>query len=417
MEDAIQRKLVQELLAFYHNHYYASVHDDAEFEFWDDFFPEDYLKGMDLEIAMQNFFEWIVFDFFIDENSTKTLIDYYLKRNKDLSPAQRKVLKMMNSSPISLYEVQDVFPEKGLLLKDLILGGEFDVREKTATRSLNKWDIFACRLLKLDGKYIMSGAVYPYHLKFKERILDDIHAEYEDYKQEYPGITMNKFLKHNGDIFNFYWYDPIQNPMPVNFVNTNGDPLLMSEAIFEINDMDGVLNGLAALKEFERDVDGYMWHDNRKKDGSATILGKIIIKNDRLTLATNSRERLGRGKELLLTAMPHALAHKMDSFQDPMAAMDSHKDKPCGMESEIPFEVQQELYTKVMQDHSEQWLNTKVPALNGKTPMQAVRTADGKKRVIELLKLFENAEARNSQQGRPTYDLSWMWERLGLERQ
>jgi hypothetical protein len=70
-----------------------------------------------------------------------------------------------------------------------------------------------------------------------------------------------------------------------------------------------------------------------------------------------------------------------------------------------------------MQKHCEKWLKDKIPALNGKTPVQAVKTGEGRKKVIGLLKLFENGEEQNRKEGRPYYDLSWMWERLGLERE
>jgi hypothetical protein len=76
--------------------------------------------------------EWVVFDFIIDVVNEKTLIDLYMENNKKLSLEEHKVLTMMKNSVISLYEVQEVFPEKGLLLKDLLLGGEYDVREKAA---------------------------------------------------------------------------------------------------------------------------------------------------------------------------------------------------------------------------------------------------------------------------------------------
>jgi len=33
-----------------------------------------------------------------------------------------------------------------MLLKDLLLGGDYSVREKLATRALRKWDILAARL-------------------------------------------------------------------------------------------------------------------------------------------------------------------------------------------------------------------------------------------------------------------------------
>jgi hypothetical protein len=70
-----------------------------------------------------------------------------------------------------------------------------------------------------------------------------------------------------------------------------------------------------------------------------------------------------------------------------------------------------------MQKHCEKWLKNKIPALNGKTPVQSVKTEEGRRRVIELLKSFENSEEHKKKKGKPFYDLSWMWDRLGIEKE
>ena len=100
-----------------------------------------------------------------------------------------------------------------------------------------------------------------------------------------------------------------------------------------------------------------------------------------------------------------------------MEAMKDYKKKPREKpEEEIPMEIQQKLYRKFMDKHNKNWLKKKIPALNGKTPLQAVKTKEGRNKVIELLKSFENSEERNKKEGDPYYDLSWMWEQLGLDR-
>jgi hypothetical protein len=99
------------------------------------------------------------------------------------------------------------------------------------------------------------------------------------------------------------------------------------------------------------------------------------------------------------------------------AVKDFEKKPPKKPAREVPMEIQQQFYTEFMQKHTEKWLKEKVPALNGKTPLQAVKTEDGRNRVIELLKSFENSEEHNRKEGKPFYDVSWMWERLGLERE
>ncbi|MBM4147087.1 MAG: DUF2384 domain-containing protein, partial [Nitrospira sp.] len=289
------------------------------------------------------------------------------------------------------------------------------------TRSVRKWDIFAARLLLVDGQYIMSGSVFPYSIRMKQNILDDIIDEYREYQEEFPDGTMDIFLKESGDIFNFHWYFPIQNPPPpLNLHTSSGEPMLFSKALFEIKDKDAVRTGLAKIKGFEQnqDEDDYIWYDKRDNDGDAIVLGRVEIKQDKLIFECPSKQRLEKGKKLILKALSDAVVHKIDTFQDPIEAMKSYKESSTDVPAnELPMDIQQQVYVQFMQKHSEKWLGEKIPALNGKTPMQAVKTEDGRKKVIELLKSIENSEEHNKKHGKPFYDISWMWERLKIERE
>jgi hypothetical protein len=415
-EESVRARLVQDLLRFFKRNFEDRL-DDGYFIFWDEFIPEEHLDDATLHLAEINFWEWVVYDYVIDEKNGKTLIDLYMGHNRKLSLDEHRILTLMKNSVISLYEVQEVFSEKGLLLKDLLLGGEYDVKEKAATRSLRKWDIFAARLSHIDGSYIMSGSVYPYSLKRKEMILEEINTEFEDYRIDYPDATLDEFLKRNSENFNFYWYDLIQNPPALKLATTSCEPFLFSKAFFEIKDEQAVIDGLQKIKGFEQDKDGFVWFDKRDKQGSATILGNIEIKEKKLILECNSKKRLERGKKLILEHTCGTLTHKVDSFQDPIQALKTFKEKPQKqVEDEIPMEIQQQVYTQFMQEHCKKWIKEKIPALDGKTPLQAIKTEEGRRKVIELLKSFENSEEHNKREGRPFYDLSWMWERLELER-
>jgi len=418
-EETIRKRLVDNLMEFYNKNFQDTI-EAAHAMFWDDFMPQEHLQGHFLDIAYQNFFEWITFDFVIDHDENKTLIDLYMEQNKRLTQDEHNVLTKMKDSVISLYEVQEVFPEKKLLLKDLLMGGEYDVKEKAATRGLKRWDIYAARLLMIDGQYIMSGSIYPYHLNFKQKILDDIMEEYREYREDFPDATMDMFLKESGDIFNFHWYDAIHNPVFPKLYTTTGEPVLFSMAMFEIKDMAVVVETVPKIKGFEEHDEGYTWYGKRKPDGSATILGTVRIQDNRLVLECNSKKRLERGKKLIVKAMADAVIHKLDTFQDPMEAIKAHKEKTPKTptrDDELPMEVKQQAYTQYMQNHYEGWFHDRIPALDGKTPLEAIRTEDGKEKVIELLKLYENGEERNKEEGRPYYDLSWVWQRLGIEKE
>jgi hypothetical protein len=254
-EDAIRAKVVQDLQTFF-NKNFAEQLGRAYITFWGDFEPEKHLNDATLPLADINFMEWVVHDYIIDEENQKTLIDLYTKSARKLSIDEHKVLTMMKNSVISLYEVQEVFPEKGFLLKDLLLGGECDVREKSATRSARKWDILAARLLYVDGICILSGAVYPYHLRQKERILEEVRKSFDDYRLDFPEDTLDIYLKFNSEMFNYFWYDIVKNPPQLTLATTSGEPFLLSKAIFEIKDKQTAIDGLKKIKGFEQDKNG-----------------------------------------------------------------------------------------------------------------------------------------------------------------
>ena len=105
--DSLRSKLVQDLLRFF-NSKYGHMIDDAGLLFWGDFNQADHLDDATLDIASQNFWEWIIL--IVDTENDKTLIDLYMEKTRVISADEHKVLNMMRNSVISLYEVQEVFP-------------------------------------------------------------------------------------------------------------------------------------------------------------------------------------------------------------------------------------------------------------------------------------------------------------------
>jgi hypothetical protein len=415
-DESIKQGLVQELLKFFRQRIYNERFKDVVALFWDDFNPTEFLEGDSLEHAEINFWEWVVHDW-VDEVSGNSLVDLYLQNKKAVPLEEQRILTMLKNSVLSLYEVQEVFPEKGLLLKDLIRGGQFDVREKAATRNLAKWDILATRLLQVDGLCIMSGAAYPYPIRFKDDILRDILSLYKRYRKKTPDATPDGFLKANGELFNFYWYDLIRNPPRGKLATTDGESMVVCKAYYEFEDKGSVVKALRRIDEFQEEKSGFAWLGKRNKDGEAKMLGSAFFDRDTLILECNSRERLKKGKEVIQEHVS-GVKHRVDSYEDIYKHLDSLKDRPSQKPpSDIPFEVQQQVYTKFMERHSREWLTERIPALGGKKPKQAIRTRKGREQVKELLKLFENTEEHNRKAGKAYYDLSWIWDELGIERE
>lgn len=209
-EKDLKEKLLQSIINDVRKNHEDAI-DKAYEYFWEDNYPVDFLRGTALDIAFVNFEDWLIFDYKVN-NDKETFIDIYIKNNKDLKDDELALLNKIKASFLSLYKVISVSHGEEILLEDLLIGGEFAVTNKNLAAGIKTGDIFATRLLTLDGKTVMSNCAYPYTAGYKNTILEHIDKEYYRYtKNENPASTMKSFLKDYGDVFNILWIDNIRS--------------------------------------------------------------------------------------------------------------------------------------------------------------------------------------------------------------
>ncbi len=183
--------------------------DKAYEYFWDENKPDEFLSGTALELGFHNFEDWFIHDYKANELG-ETFLDLYAKASDGLSKEEEDVISKMKESVLSLYEVESVSKDKRVLIKDLLLGGEISLRDKALTRGLSKGDLFAARITELDGKHVMSSAVYPFPKDQKKRVLGLVEKQFARYKKQInPDGGMREYLKLYGDIFNLVWIELI----------------------------------------------------------------------------------------------------------------------------------------------------------------------------------------------------------------
>jgi hypothetical protein len=135
-----------------------------------------------------------------------------------------------------------------------------------------------------------------------------------------------------------------------------------------------------------------------------------------MKIEVNSKERAEKIQRIIAERLGGQAVYKITSITSPEAML---KDRPApGTTKEheelmqLP-EVQAKL-AEMMRDHWRGWVNIPLPALNGKTPMEAVRNPDGKEQVQALLQQFERDMESHGQAGIAREDLDLLRERLGL---
>jgi hypothetical protein len=372
--------------------------------------------GADQESLSMETVDWLIHDY-ISPRLGHPIIEEFLKRSPGgLTTRQRQMLEAWSRARFSLYEVQEVRQGSGVRLKDLLAEGEFFVYDVNASKRAARWDCHMARVEEFEGRHQFTATVLtipqPLVAPLKEWAINARRRSREGW---------DVFLHSHSHLMCQEASRLINRAaaQPLRMVSYEGDELVFSKARYAVLDEE------ALRREFDQskvlllgeDPADYGWLDEiEDENGGRRAYGHIHIAGGELTLECNSRQRLKRGKALLRNLARSHLRHLDDDFTPWQSAMRDRKDSPSAPKaSGLPPEVEREVLEKVIDEHYRKWPDMRIPALNGKTPREAVKTAKGRAQVVELLKLFENGEDRKRRDGFASYDISKLKKELGVE--
>lgn len=209
--------------------------------------------------------------------------------------------------------------------------------------------------------------------------------------------------------------------LPLELTNTDGEPLVfvvdgytfVPEARFR------VLEALGRLEGMEVEEDGEVFRCTFLREGNAmhaswenTIIGSAEVGADSLRLEANSVERADALCRRVEAACKGLVRHRSREKTEPSTMRQGMTGQPlAARRTRSPEEL--EALREVKASHYAAWVDSKLPALKGKSPRQAVRTKAGRHEVDLLLKELENREAGLPVEER--MDVSGLRRELGLE--
>jgi len=206
-------------------------------------------------------------------------------------------------------------------------------------------------------------------------------------------------------------------------MTTDGEKIRLSSVHFKIIQLNGLCDKLSRMKGLEYDEEGNCWvwlkkGNRRMKSWENTVLGHAFIRENELVGEVNSLERalrlknklsLGLGKLVEfdridskdLAAMPPMSEEEQQRFEEEQRRI--HSDPAV---QEVLFQRQKEYYLK-------DWITSKIPALNNRTPLQAVRTSEGRLQLEVLINRMEGMSSAGPDY-LPRMDMNFLRQKLGL---
>ena len=211
--------------------------------------------------------------------------------------------------------------------------------------------------------------------------------------------------------------EPLQRPT---LLNTDGQLMRLTKVFFKVKDKDALKGRLSALKGFTYDAKEKDWTWLRKTKKQAKTFGKMVIarlhlRGDRLIGEVNSLERatelIGRLTFELgdLLAYEKVESRSIDSFPEPTEEeIRKHEEEQRKLYSHP--EIREAIQKQREDYYLKEWIRTRIPTLNDRTPLSAVKTDEGRRLVEMLLGEFEKAEGR-----RPDYEPRFDFDRLRIK--
>jgi hypothetical protein len=174
----------------------------------------------------------------------------------------------------------------------------------------------------------------------------------------------------------------------------------------------------ATLLDEKMPTEGYgvsSFHTGGPGEERYLVLGSVEVTRKRLRLSVTGENRFKAGKEVLARTLGNAIRHRVDSRE----TLESRLSKSTGRDTEpeaIAPEVERRVLKDALDDHYRRWLDTRIPALENKTPRQASQTKDGREELEDLLRVLEHNESLRAKRGGPEYDVSWIRGKLNMKK-
>jgi hypothetical protein len=318
---------------------------------------EEFFGGGPVEDDQMPLIDWMMHDW-VPPRLGRTIMQEYLReRGAGLAPRERELVESWSLSFVGLYEVREVKVGSGLEVKDLVTGDVFFVHDVSLSKKLVRWDGLLARVVPGERGHEFTGA----GIGVPRQQLEPLRAWMEQDRLR-TGMPWPAYLKRNlprirrqPERLHAEWVESLQ------LSNTEG-----AELAFECN----------------------------------------------------SKQRHKRGKGMLTELAGPALKHLRDEFttQREMKRRTLNDPRPAEpVRDEIPPEVRHKLIMEHMEKHTAKWPDTALPALDGQTPRQAVKTPSGRPKVAALLRDFENQEEHKRQTGEPFYEVARLRAELGVK--
>ncbi len=337
-----------------------------------------------------------------------------------LSEAQRSWLEQLAGQPLRLYMVTEVMPGEGMRLCDALAqdAAPVLVRERTGSQTIRPGMLLGCRVMAVDAHFELSGAIYSFTPLAQAGVLDMVRSQ-----EQSTGHPEDKAMAVSLTIAEEWLRQFFQPPVLPQIIDAStGEPVLLVTDHYRVHDAEALRLALAGCADVSAGPGGGWARRPDDADGMARPLVSINPgrQADRIELFYRTQRLADDGRIWFDAVAGAAVQFVTREISDPRGALSKAPvagAASAGAAVDLPPEVLADVIEKALLRSYANWADEPIPALDGRTPRQAIATAAGLERVKGLLRSYEDGEVdMAARDGRRTISYQFLWDALGIAR-
>lgn len=327
-----------------------------------------------------------------------------------IAPVLREYLQSCLAYPFSFHEVERCEPGHGIALRDVLTGERHDVRDRTASNSLQPHDVVFAQLASADGITLLeSVAQVAFPPSDKVEIIDlrqRMRRAESGGDQDGPYVRRDQLLMWDTELRELYLTlsAPLLYPTMPELRTTDDEEIEFHKLVFDIDSAQLAFDALRHLDPdaddpeameagLHRDANGILqqarihWAKTRAGDdtGPRTLLGLVEIEGGRLVVDVKSRERADRFRAIVDEKLATHARFVADEVRTLEQLLDEAESPPISEPPRIAAAMDEPLIVDYLKAHYDQWVDDPLPALGNRTPREVVESTDGREQVEALL--------------------------------
>lgn len=332
--------------------------------------------------------------------------EYYLNNGLP-NPLEKEFTTKALQAYWCFYQVIDIEYGASLTLKNLLNDEVIIVHEKRLSLTDLQDTILFTTIVEMHGLSLLLGCgSYTFNLVQTD--------ELENLRKDISSKPWSdKTIKaHRDDLMHLYWLfrERILNPEIPSLKNSDDENIELHQLVYDLHcspmeafqSMKSLATGfktdeLFPLGDFDTMTGELVaitlpWlkkKPNKEAEWEQYLLGKVSIKDSRMIIDVNSRERANSMKRRVSRRMSNRKATlRIDKIEFADSVIE-RAHKICHLDTQSSSSDVQALDKQTEWQHWKDWLNMSIPALNGLTPKQASKTANDRRRLEVLLAGFQ----------------------------